>query len=124
MKKILFFLFVISLAACSKKDSNAGNGTSGSADGTGNAATFSYPFGIAVAANGLIYVGDASNNLIRQITPSGVVTTIAGMISGGFADGPGSTAKFSSPMGLAVDANGDLYVADTNNHRIRKITIQ
>jgi sugar lactone lactonase YvrE len=103
----------------------AGNGISGSANGTGNAATFSYPLGIAVAANGMIYVGDEYNHLIRQITPAGVVTTIAGIAgTAGFADGAGSTAKFSFPSGIAIDANGDLYVVDISNNRIRKITIQ
>ncbi|MEZ0184746.1 NHL repeat-containing protein, partial [Flavobacterium oncorhynchi] len=95
--------------------------TSGFADGAGTAAKFSYPYGVAVDASGNVYVGDYFNNKIRKITPGGEVTTLAGS-TGGFADGAGTAAKFSSPYGVAVDASGNVYVAEYGNHKIRKIT--
>lgn len=96
-------------------------GASGNADGTGAAARFSFLKGIAVDGAGNIYAVD--NSAIRKITPTGVVTTLAG-ISGaiGDADGPGATARFNRPWGIAVDAAGNLYVADTDNYLVRKVT--
>jgi len=95
---------------------------SGYADGTGTAAQFNYPAGVAVDSAGNVYVADTENHRIRKITPSGVVSTLAGSGSSGFADGTGTTAKFIRPFGVAVDSAGNVYVADTWNHRIRKIT--
>ena len=100
----------------------AGSGFSGSADGTGAAATFNQPYGIAVDQQGNVFVTDWGNDLIRKITPTGVVTTIAGSGSAGLADGIGSAASFNQPFGIAVDEHGDLYVADTGNEEIREIT--
>jgi len=95
---------------------------SGYADGTGPYAKFSYPNGICSDAAGNIYVTDAGNYKIRKITPQGVVTTLAGSTVG-FADGPGNTAKFNTDLdGICADKNGNLYVADNYNHKIRKIT--
>lgn len=100
----------------------AGTSSSGSANGTGTAASFNYAVGLTVDASGNIYVADSFNNLIRKITSAGVVTTIAGKVGvSGSADGTGTNATFNTPLGITVDANGILYVSDTNNNLIRKI---
>ena len=102
----------------------AGNGLEqwGYADGTGSAAQFKQPYGIAVDASGNLYVADEDNNCIRKITPLGVVTTFAGSTTGGYANGTGSAARFNQPYGIAIDKSGNLYVSDTYNSCIRKVT--
>ncbi len=95
-------------------------GSSGSADGTGAAARFNSPRGIALGPDGDLYVADNSNHLIRRVTTAGVVTTYAGSVTG-FADGAPLAAKFNSPSGVAVAANGDVLVADYSNARVRRI---
>jgi sugar lactone lactonase YvrE len=100
----------------------AGSGTSGYADGQGTAASFRNPFGVAVDGSGNVYVTDMNNHRIRKITSSGIVTTLAGSGTHGYADGQGTSASFSSPQGVAVDGIGNVYVADHGNNRIRKIT--
>ncbi len=102
----------------------AGNGTIGFADGVGSAARFFRPYGVAVDANGNVFVADASNDRIRKINPVGMVSTLAGNSNRGFADGPGTEARFYHPSGVALDANGNIFVTDSGNDRIRKITIQ
>lgn len=89
----------------------------------GTAATFHYPYGVAVDSMGNIYVTDSGSHAIRKITPSDVVTTLAGNGISGFTDDIGSAAKFNKPQGIAIDAFDNIYVADTNNHAIRKITM-
>ena len=101
----------------------AGNGSSGFADGTGAAAQFYQPEGIAIDSNGNLYVADANNNRIRKITPSGVVTTLAGNATGAFADGTGALASFNFPMSITLASNGNLYVADYGNNCIRIVTL-
>ena len=100
----------------------AGSGAVGSLDGVGTAATFSYPAGIAVDSSGNVFVGDRGSNKIRKIAPGGAVTTVAGTGVAGSADGPGSTATFSMPYGVAVDGSGNVYVADSLMNKVRKIT--
>ena len=95
----------------------------GSTDGTGSAARFDHPEGVAVDGAGNVYVADTYNDEIRKISPSGVVTTLAGYaLHGGSSDGTGSAARFSDPAGVAVDGEGNVYVADTNNDEIRKVS--
>jgi sugar lactone lactonase YvrE len=100
----------------------AGSGKAGFADGTGAEASFNTPQGVAVDASGNVYVSESGNHRIRKISPSGVVTTVAGSGKPGFADGTGAEANFKSPTGIALDAVGNVYVSDTGNHQIRKIT--
>lgn len=100
----------------------AGSTIQGSADGQGSLARFNYPQGIAVDSIGNVYVADYGNNMIRKITPSGLVSTLAGSTTKGFDDGQGSLAKFYLPAGIAVDGIGNVYVGDYGNNLIRKIT--
>ncbi|MCW1924498.1 hypothetical protein OKA05_18170 [Luteolibacter arcticus] len=100
----------------------AGSGNQGSADGTGLAASFRNPLGLAIDSANTLYVGDNGNHKIRKISPAGVVTTLAGSRTQGSADGTGAAATFYGPSGLAVDSNGNVFVADSGNHMIRKIT--
>ena len=98
-------------------------GSSGSADGNGAAAQFRSPRGIAVDSTGTVFVADTANHTIRKITPAGDVTTFAGTTYvAGYGDGLGTAAKFSYPTGLAIDLAGNLYVTDSSNFIIRKIT--
>ena len=99
-------------------------GASGNADGTGTAARFDKPSGVALDVAGNVYVADTLNNTIRVVTPSGVVTTLAGSPGRiGSEDGIGAGAQFNGPQGIATDNSGHLYVADTNNNTIRKVLL-
>jgi len=92
-------------------------------DGPGAAARFNFPSSMATDASGNIYVADSNNNTIRKITPAGTVSTLAGAAgASGSADGLGAAARFYNPSGVATDSSGNIYVADTYNNAIRKIT--
>jgi len=103
-------------------------GNSGSSDGTNSGARFDQPEGIALDASGNLFVADTINNAVRKVSPVGtnwVVTTIAGMagsVYSGSADGTNNSARFNHPYGIATDPSGNLFVADTYNSTIRKIT--
>jgi len=97
-------------------------GGPGHVDGIGAAARFNHPTGIATDGAGNVYVADSNNAVIRKITASGEVSTLAGTAGlFGSADGPAAEARFNQPLGVAVDESGNVYVADTGNHNIRKI---
>jgi sugar lactone lactonase YvrE len=120
----------------------AGGGTNpeGMADGTGSAARFNRPDGLALDASGNLLIADSQNQLIRKMTPAGVVSTVAGQFTlaptssqradgsaipngvGGYADGKGAAARFSTPTSLAMGPDGNLYIGDTRNLRIRKLS--
>ncbi len=97
---------------------------SGNTDGPGFSARFSFPSGLAVGATGDLYVADSYNNTLRKVAPTLLVSTVAGnaILERGSTDGPGSTARFGGPQGIAVDQSGNAYLADTSNSTIRKIT--
>jgi hypothetical protein len=99
----------------------AGNGSAGASDGTGMAASFNTPESGVFDKQGNLYVADFGNNEIRKITAAGVVTTFAGSTTAGFVDGNGTSARFTAPAGIAIDNQGNLYVADQANCAIRKI---
>ena len=98
-------------------------GTQGFVNGTGTAASFEGPRGIAVDSSGNVFVAEHYNNAIRKITPTGVVSTFAGGTQG-FVNGTGTAASFGRPHDVAVDSSGNVFVADNDNHAIRKITPQ
>lgn len=100
-------------------------GASGTAGGFGKDARFNVPAGIALSASGTLYVSDSENSVIRKVTAGGVVTTFAGvMATPGTLDGAALTARFDSPQGIALDQSGNLFVADSNNNVVRKISAQ
>lgn len=126
-------LLTLGLAAC-KKDSPeeytlvystvstlAGTGVSGNTNGAGTMAQFYGPEGMAIDAQGNVYVADAGNDAIRKISPAGLVTAVAGNGSG-FVNGAATIAKFNGPSDVAFDGAGNLYIADFGNNCIRKIT--
>jgi hypothetical protein len=102
----------------------AGNpGVRGWADGTGNSALFDDPSGVTVDSAGNLFVGDRGNDVIRKVTPAGVVTTLAGSPGNrGWADGAGSAALFNRPSGVGADSVGNVFVTEEGNHTIRIVT--
>jgi sugar lactone lactonase YvrE len=100
----------------------AGNGSDGSDDGSALAASFGWPQGLASDGQGNLYVSDLTEHVIRRVSSSGVVTTIAGKAGQrGYADGSATAARFSTPYGLVIDSKGNLIVADTGNGVFRRI---
>ncbi len=97
-------------------------GNIGNANGTGTNASFYQPAGVAVDSSANVYVADYGNHTIRKITPAGVVTTLAGSTNFGSVNATGTNASFYQPEGVAVDSSGNVYVADTANNMIRKIS--
>jgi sugar lactone lactonase YvrE len=95
--------------------------TAGYADGAGMDAKFHYPIGMAVDSQGELYVADSHNHKIRKVSVSGMVSTFAGS-SIGYLDGSGINSQFRLPSGVTIDSEGTLYIADRENHKIRKIT--
>lgn len=105
----------------------AGSGNPGYADGTPEDAQFCFPADVAFLPDGSLVVADAANHRVRHVAPNGAVTTLAGdgatctIVGPGHRDGPAATALFSLPKGIAADSSGAIYVADTDNFRIRRI---
>ncbi len=98
-------------------------GQAGTTDGTGSSARFNQPNGLALNATGTLFVADYGNSCLRTIAPGGQVSTLAGLAgTTGYVDGTGSTARFNLPVGIALDASGNLWVADAFNHAVRRIT--
>ncbi len=119
---LIFFNFFRFDATAQTVSTLAGSGTAGSTNATGVAASFNYPTGLVVDASGNVYVADSENNKIRKITAAGVVSTFAGSGTAGSTNATGVAASFNNPFGMAIDASGNIYVADRFTHKIRKIT--
>ena len=100
----------------------AGSGTAGWADGVGTTARFNFPDGITLDSSGNFYVGEETGSRVRKISPTGNVTTLAGSGVGAFADGVGTAAAFNIAASVALDAAGNVFVADFSNRRVRKIS--
>lgn len=104
----------------------AGTGEPGFAGdgGAANAAQLSEPSGVALDAAGNLYIADTGNNRIRKVTPSGVISTIAGNGAAGYTGdgGPAAAASLSAPVGVYADASGNIYIADTGNHSVRAVS--
>jgi len=102
--------------------STVAGGVEGFANGVEDKALFNTPSAVAIAPDGDLIIADTGNNCIRRVTPIGQASTVAGNGTAGYADGTGNTAQFNGPIGVAVDARGNIYVADSYNDRIRLIT--
>ena len=101
----------------------AGSGVRGFLDGPAATARFLEPQGIALDAQGNLYIADRAAHRVRKLSPAGVVSTYAGSGTAGYVDGPAASARFNSPIGVAVDAAGTVYVMDRDNQRVRRITL-
>jgi sugar lactone lactonase YvrE len=121
---LLVAMFVVSACRHAEPEVStfAGSGTLGYADGNAATAMFSNPMGLAVDSAGNVFVADSRNNRIRKISANGMVTTLAGSGKVGAADGKGNAASFFFPTAIAVGEGGMVYVADTHNNLIRKVS--
>jgi sugar lactone lactonase YvrE len=102
--------------------STLAGGREGFADGAGGAAAFHTPSAVALDGEGNLYVADTGNHRVRKVSKEGQVTTVAGAGTPGYSDGPAASAQFNAPVGVAVDKEGNVYVADTYNDRVRLVT--
>ena len=129
---ILTLTLAVSLASCKSSTKSwvvttlagidiVGIYSGGYHDATGTEAQFADPYGVAVDSSGNLYVADTDNHRIRKITSAGVVSTLAGSTEG-YKDATGTEAQFAAPTGVAVDSDGNVYVAELIGNRIRKIT--
>jgi streptogramin lyase len=112
------------ISADGKVTTLAGSGLAGYKDGPASEAQFDGPIGIAVDKQDSVFVADAYNDRIRKISADGMVTTVAGTNSQGSNDGNAASASFDTPCGVAVDSKGNIFVADTGNSAVRRITPQ
>jgi sugar lactone lactonase YvrE len=138
MKKLLIISasLLLLLYRCSKSPKNnmvtpvitvsvatyAGNGTAGLQNGSALSAEFNLPIDVVLDLSGNLYVAEQGNNVIRKISPAGVVSTYAGDGTAGYKDGAALSAEFNGPEGMVVDDVGNLYVSDSQNNVIREIT--
>ncbi|MBV9148420.1 MAG: hypothetical protein JO024_01040 [Candidatus Eremiobacteraeota bacterium] len=125
-----FAFLAVGAAAATIVATLAGSGAWGAANGSAAAASFMMPAGVALDRTGDVFITDAQAQQVRELSPSGVVRTVAGgpanatsglTARGGYRDGAAAIARFNHPLGIAIDRFGDLYVADTLNHCIRKV---
>lgn len=132
---LLIFAIAVIISSCSKSGGGnstpmvsmvttiAGTGSAGAVNGTGTTASFYFPSSLAYSSNGLLYVGDFGNSLIRTINvSSGAVSTFAGTGTPGLVNGPLTSAEFDGTANIVFDGTGDLFVADEENNVIREIT--
>jgi hypothetical protein len=131
MKKLYIRLFILSLLILNQVNINnaqnyvttyAGTGSPGFVNGDTSIASFNKPFGICIDQSGNLYLADSYNNCIRKIGIDGIVSTYAGSGTAGYLDGPASEAKFNQPINICFDEEGNMYVSDFLNQRIRKIS--
>jgi len=123
--QLFFAQSAVVLAPLSQLDAGTGVGGYTGDNGPATSAELNTPFGVAVDSHENIYIADMNNSVIRKVSPAGTITTVAGTGTAGYSgDGDAATtAKLNYPHGVTVDTAGNIYIADTNNNRIRKVTV-